>query len=420
MDEHASAPTAPSRPRRRAPVRDRIVELRRVRAGDLVPHPANWRRHPEPQRAALRALLGRIGYADALLVRPDGDALQLIDGHLRQSLDPDQEVPVLVLDVTAKEAETLLASIDPLAALARPDPEALAALLERVDRSNDAIRKLFEDLARTAGLPVVRGLADPDDAPGLPATARTKPGDLYALGEHRLLCGDATDPAHLERVTGGEVATVVFTDPPWNVAIGEDSNPRHRRRPGLANDDLPEEEFAGLLRSFATAVAPHVGGDLYCVLGASRWPVLDRALREAGFHWSATVVWVKDAFVLGRSKYHRRYEPIWFGWHKGAASSFRGGRREDDVWEIPRPTRSAEHPTMKPVALISRAIRNSSGTGDLVLDPFVGSGSTIIACEQHERRCAAVEIDPAYCDVAVARWESFTGRSATLIEGAGP
>jgi DNA modification methylase len=157
-------------------------------------------------------------------------------------------------------------------------------------------------------------------------------------------------------------------------------------------------------------VASYLDGDVYCVLGASEWPTLDATLRGQGFHWSATVIWAKDAFVLGRSKYHRRYEPIWYGWKAG--SSFNDRRDLDDVWEIPRPKRSEEHPTMKPVELPLRAIMNSSVPGDAIADPFGGSGSTLIACEQSGRHARLMEIDPVYCDVIVRRWERFTGRTA--------
>src|SRR5919197_1373559 len=180
-----------------SPVRDRVVELVRIRAGELEAHPGNWRRHPDHQREALSALLRDIGYADALLARRDGDRLVLIDGHLRQSLDPDQVVPVLVLDVSAAEADTLLATLDPLAALAHPDPDALAALLQGVHTSSRAVQDLLEDLARAAGLPPRRVLGDPDAVPAPPAVPRTTPGDLWILGEHRLLCADATDPTSI-------------------------------------------------------------------------------------------------------------------------------------------------------------------------------------------------------------------------------
>jgi DNA modification methylase len=138
-------------------------------------------------------------------------------------------------------------------------------------------------------------------------------------------------------------------------------------------------------------------------------------MREQGFHWSSTIIWAKDQFVLGRSKYHRRYEPIWYGWHGSGKSSFVGGRDQDDVWEVVRPKRSEEHPTMKPVELIEKAVKNSSQVGDVVFEPFAGSGSTIIACEHLGRHCRAVEISPEYCAVTINRWAEMTSQEPVLI-----
>jgi DNA modification methylase len=200
------------------------------------------------------------------------------------------------------------------------------------------------------------------------------------------------------------------------VAIGTDRNPRHRQRRGLANDDLAPADFRAFLASFADAVRPHLAGDTYVVLGASEWPTLDAVLRETGFHWSSTIIWAKDGFVLGRSHFHRRYEPIWYGWLEAGSSSFAGRRDLDDVWELPRPRKSPHHPTTKPVELIERAIEASSAAGDLLLDPFAGSGSSLIAAERTGRRAALIELDPIYCDVILARWEAFSGEPAARLE----
>jgi DNA modification methylase len=256
------------------------------------------------------------------------------------------------------------------------------------------------------------GLTDPDEVPAPPDKAITQPGDIWVLGDHRLMCGDSTKPEDVAALMNGKKAKMMFTDPPWGVAIGLDSNPRHRQRKGLANDNLPPEQFQQFLEGFVAAVKPHLAGDVYCVLGASEWPRLDQTLRAQGFHWSATIIWVKDVFVLGRSKYHRRYEPLWYGWHEKAKSSFLDRRDVDDVWEIPRPKRSEEHPTMKPVQLPTRAILNSSIPGDVVVDPFGGSGSTLIAAEQTGRRAHVMELEPAFCDLIWQRWERFSGRKA--------
>jgi DNA modification methylase len=325
---------------------------------------------------------------------------------------------VTYVELSEDEERLVLATLDPVAAMAEAERDQLAALLAGLEPADEALRALLDDLGRDAGIdPIRAGLVDPDDVPDVPDEPTVQHGELYALGDHRLLCGDATEAGSYERLLSGERADMAFTDPPWNVAIGQDSNPRHRQRPGLINDALTPVAFASFLASFASHLRTRVRGDLYCVLGAAEWPTLDRTLRAAGLHWSATIIWAKDAFVLGRSNYHRRYEPLWYGWPDGSPSSYVGGRAQDDVWEIPRPRRSEEHPTMKPVELVARAIANSSVTRQVVLDPFAGSGTTLIAAEQTARRGYVIELDPRYAQVAIDRWERFSGRSAERLDG---
>ena len=398
-------------------IRDRVVELRRVRAGDLRPHPGNWRRHPEHQRAALRALLRDIGYADALLARPEGDSLVLIDGHLRKSLDPEQVVPVLVLDVTEEEADTLLATLDPLAALARPDLGALAALLERVQSSSQAVRDLLADLARGAGLPARSVLTDPEEVPAVPGSPRTRPGDLWVLGQHRLLCGDATNKEDVARLMDGERADLLWTDPPYGVDyVGK--TPKAMRITGDSPQGLAELLEAAFTQAGAVL---RPGARIYLAHPAGPLSVLFlQAFLAQGWRLHQTLVWVKDSIVLGHGDYHYRHEPIAFGyvpgpgrWGRGARGWY-GGNDQSSVIEVPRPAASREHPTTKPVELIRRCLVNSTKEGDRVLDPFCGSGSTLIACEVMGRQGHGMEIDPTYCDVAVARWEALTGRKATV------
>jgi len=150
-------------------------------------------------------------------------------------------------------------------------------------------------------------------------------------------------------------------------------------------------------------------------MSSKEWPLVSKLLEEAGAHWSDTIIWRKDRFVLGRADYQRQYEPIWYGWPGKRRRQWHGGRDQGDVWDIPRPSDSELHPTMKPLALVERAIENSSSPGDSVLDPFLGSGTTLIACERTGRTCYGMELEPAYVDVVVARWQAFTGLQAERV-----
>jgi DNA modification methylase len=374
-------------------------------------------RHNDAAVDAVARSLAEFGWRQPIVVDPE---YVIVVGHTRYKAAQKlgcTEVPVHVAtDLTPEQIRAYRIADNQTATLAEWNydllPIELGALNDvNYDRSllgfdPDELRKLLHGDGPT------EGLCDPDDVPEPPAEAITQPGDLWLLGEHRLLCGDSTNGSDVARLFGAEHATMCFTDPPWNVAIGKDSNPRHRQRAGLANDDLSPEDFSKFLESFIKHATPRVRGDVYCVLGASEWPTLDRTLWAAGYHWSATIIWAKDAFVLGRSKYHRRYEPLWYGWHESNTSSFGDRRDLDDVWEISRPRRSEEHPTMKPVELAVRAIGNSSKAGDVIYEPFGGSGSTLIAAEQLGRRCYAIELSPQYVDVIVRRYEEFTGNKA--------
>jgi DNA modification methylase len=398
-----------------SPVRDRIVELIRIRASELEPNPANWRRHPEEQRSALRGLLEEIGYADALLARRDGERLVLIDGHLRQSLDSEQLLPVLVLDVTEQEAETLLATLDPITALARADPEALSTLLARVEAADADVRLLLERVARDAGARP-RLQTDPDEI-SVATPARVQPGDLWSVGSHRLLCGDATDAADVERLLAEERADALWTDPPYGVGyVGKTA-----RAMTIAGDG--PAGLGDLLRRAFAAVGPILapGAAIYLChqSGEGALDVL-KAFRDQGWRLHQTLIWAKDGLVLGHTDYHYRHEPIAYGFAPGGGRRGRGGTgwyggdAEDSIFEIARPTASHEHPTMKPVELVARCLRNSSRPGERVLDPFGGSGTTLIAAETLGRKGYAIEIDPGYCDVAIARLEALTGLEAKL------
>ena len=401
-------------------IRDRVVELRRIQAAELRPNPRNWRRHPDRQRRALRDLLAEVGFADAILARELHDgSLEIVDGHLRQSMDPEAVVPVLVLDVDEDEADKLLATLDPLAAMAVADPESLRSLLASVETSSEDVRTLLAKLATSADVEALTGHADPDAIPRT-GDSRAKNGDVFVLGEHRLACGDARDHALLTRVVGDNRARLLLTDPPYGVDyIGKTT--QQLRMSNDSADGLVEL----LTAAFATADrALDDGAAIYLFhpAGPEALAFTD-ALTAAGWEIRQGLVWVKDSLVLGHGDFHYRHEPIIYAAKPGrplgrGRKGWYGSNAETSVLEVPRPKASRDHPTAKPVELISRLMTNSSTFGDLVLDPFLGSGSTLIAAERLSRRCAGTEIDPNYLEVAISRWEAFTGQRAIKEGGA--
>jgi len=228
---------------------------------------------------------------------------------------------------------------------------------------------------------------------------RSGPGDLWALGEHRLLCGDATAAADVERLLAGARPTMAFTDPPYNVNLGDHGGQgRGRRRRRIANDSMEPATWEAFVRAWGRNLLAYVDGAIYCAMSSKELPLLCRVLAEEGGHWSDTIIWRKDRFVLGRADYQRSYEPIWYGWREGSEHRWRGDRDQDDVWEIDRPADAPLYPTMKPLALMERAISNSSRPGDLVADLFAGSGSTLIAAE---RTGAAVRLSSSILSMSM-------------------
>lgn len=256
------------------------------------------------------------------------------------------------------------------------------------------------------------------EVPEKPADPVAKPGDVWRLGEHRLVVGDSTDSEVLATLLDGELGDVLWTDPPYNVSLGEANNPRKRNR-AVKNDDLGGDFAAFVARAVDAWWSPlHPGAVAYVAMSSQECSVLDLALRERNWHMSAVVIWAKDRFTLTRRDFHSQYEPIWYGW-KGDAARRRPCARRDvsDVWEIQRPGRSDEHPTMKPIELVTRSLSYSSLVGDVVLDPFGGSGTTLIACERMNRRARLVELDPGYADVIIERWQNATGGKAERANG---
>lgn len=245
----------------------------------------------------------------------------------------------------------------------------------------------------------------------------SKMGDVWILGNHRLCCGDSTSIDDVEKLMNKERADMIFTDPPWNVNYGEDTAGGKYKDRKILNDHMQEDEWADFVMGFCTSlkIASKGGCMTYLVMSAQEWAIVDKTLRDAGFHWSSTIIWAKDALVISRKDYHTQYEPIWYGWNADESRlSPLLDRKQSDVWEVPRPRISKLHPTTKPIELVERAINNSTQRTNLVLDLFLGSGSTLIAAEKTGRRCYGMELDPKYADVIVERWQNYTGNNAVL------
>jgi len=412
------------------PIRDRIKEFRRVRAKELVWNPKNWRTHPKAQQAALRALLSEIGYADALLVRqlPDG-RLMLIDGHLRTETTPDALVPVLVLDVNEEEADKLLLTLDPLAAMAEADAERISQLLATVRTEDPAIEHLLrltagEGLWQVLHPDEIQEAEVPFDRAGaLREKWDTHPGQLWQIGAHRLLCGDSREHRNLERLHSGEAFRLIVTDPPYGVNYAAKNAYLNRSDRGtriqkpIENDLLSADEvqalFESSLRQAVVFALP--GAACYATVpSGSLLPSFIAGFEGAGLSFKHLLVWVKQHFVIGMSDYHYRHEAILYGWHENGPHFFIEDRTQDSVFEVDRPLVSDLHPTTKPVELMAQMITNSSRHGEAVYDPFCGSGSTLLAAHQLGRVGYGCEIDPAYVAVALERL-SLLGLKPELV-----
>jgi DNA modification methylase len=407
---------------------DPALNIEQIPIDELRPDPANPRRIGDEELDALGRSLRQFGFVQPVLARREDRAV--IGGHQRLLAARRlglATVPVTFLDLSIEQSRLLNLALNKISG--SWDEQLLARLLADLNASQnvdltlsgfgeDEIRDLMRSLETREKKERVEDFDLDSALEDAARTPRSKPGDLWALDEHRLLCGDATKPEDVERLLAGAKANMAFTDPPYNVSLGDHGGQqRGTRRRRIANDSMDPISWETFVRAWSRNLISCVDGALYVCMSSKELPLVSRVLAEEGGHWSDTIIWRKDRFVLGRADYQRSYEPLWYGWREGASHHWCGDRDQDDVWEIDRPSDAPLHPTMKPLPLMERAIANSSASGDLVLDLFAGSGSTLIACERTGRRCAALELDPRYVDVVLARWERFSGSVAERIGG---
>jgi len=383
---------------------------------------------------AVAASLSRFGQRKPIVVRKD-DGTIIAGNHTWQAAKKLgwSEIAVAYVGDDDVTAQAYALADNRTAELGSYDDQALKEMIAEIEAfdvdllrdtgwSENAVADLLTKLV--SELPSV---LENDDIPESAKEAKTNLGDLWQLGNHRLLCGDATDVLLYDKLLNGAKADLVWTDPPYGVAVNKVSSVQeakrlHRRTDGLIieNDDLSGNQLTDFLRNSFDAIftSTRPGACWYVAAPSGNlFQSFSIPLSELDV-WKHTLVWVKDQLVMGRADYHYRHESIFYGWTPGAAHQTPPDRKQDTVWEIARPKVNKEHPTMKPVELIIRAINNSSKVQDIILDPFGGSGSTLIAAEQTNRFARLIELDPRYCDVIIQRWENLTGEKAVLINNA--
>lgn len=385
----------------------------------LLPYARNARTHSEEQVAQIAASIAEFGFTNPILAGSDGI---IVAGHGRLAAAQKlglEIVPVVVLDhLTPTQRRALVIADNRIAENAGWDDAMLRIELEALQLEGFDLDITGFDADALAELiagdePDNEGQTDEDAVPELGETSISRPGDVWIMGQHRLMCGDATVAASYNRLMQGDAADMVFTDPPYNVNYANSAKDKMRGKDrAILNDNLGDGFYEFLLAALTPTVA-HCSGGIYVAMSSSELDVLQAAFRAAGGKWSTFIIWAKNTFTLGRADYQRQYEPILYGWPEGATRHWCGDRDQGDVWAIKKPQKNDLHPTMKPVELVERAIRNSSRPGNVVLDPFGGSGTTLIAAEKSGRIARLIELDPKYVDVIVRRWEEFTGKKAT-------
>jgi len=444
-------------------------EFRKFRLSDLNPAVYNPRIISDESLEGLQSCLAKYGCVEPIVVNVRDGRNVIVGGHQRQKA---------LIKLHGRDAEATCAVVDldtadeKLLNLALNNPHIQGDFISDLDSYIDQIRGELDDDQAYFDLQIdklrgeigdVETEKDPDEVPEVPDEAITQPGDTWILGDHKLICGDSTDEQLINGLLDGNQADMVFTDPPYNMAY------KSKALGGIKNDNMAEAEFVRFILASMLSVKKSLrrGGSYYVCMSAAEYPLVFHQLRKLGMS-GKQIVWMKPSAGMGSQEYRPQYEVMLFGYAGSRDDrTWNGGRKQSDLWEfdlnsgviaredgdgmiievgsgietaqICLDTRSEGtvfsfdgnssdiwkfgrakggyvHPTQKPISLVERAIYNSSNTGDLVLEPFAGSGTTIIACERMKRRCFAIELDPKYCDVIVNRWQEWTGKTAERIE----
>lgn len=444
---------------------DKNMETRIIQVDTkaLIPAEYNPRKWDRKAFKQLRKSIETFGFPDPVIVNSSPKRKNIIiGGHFRVEVAKDlklKKVPVVYVNIPDIKQEKELNlrlnknqgewDLDLLAEFERD-------ILKMVGFDSKALDKIYEDESTDDDF-------DPDQALAGASGSNIKPGDAYQLGDHRIVCGDATDIESYKKLffDTEESVDMVFTDPPYNVNYeGGMGTHKKNKREGIENDNMNDDDFSALLEVSLKRMMTWCNGVFYICMGSKELATLKEAFEDAGGHWQSFIIWAKNTFTLSRSDWQNQYEPILYGWNGSNTKHYFAGYRDEgnvwegldklkpifdgshtlirignvhlqldgqvtgtivdkeqmtDIWREKKPSRNAEHPTMKPVPLVAKAIKASTARGGSVLDPFGGSGSTLIAAEQTQRKCFMMEIDPKYVEVIINRWEKLTKRKAEKL-----
>ena len=429
------------------------MQISNVKTSEIIPYDRNAKRHPKKQIEQIAASIKAFGFSQPIVLDKKN---VIIVGHGRfeaAKLLEMKDVPTITVNLSESKARAYRLADNKLNE-SKWDMDLVIEELKALAIDDVALTGFDSDLLLEGD--------EKDDVLPDKVPPRAKLGEVWACGDHRVMCGDATVQTQFEKLLAGKTAVMAFTDPPYNIDYqGGMGTKKQNKREGIKNDKMSEEAFHQFLTDALTLIVENTSGGIYVCMSSSELASLKPAFEAAGGHWSSFIIWVKNNFTLSRADYQNTYEPILYGWParkeghyfvdrrdianvwedlsavktefdgKNTTITFsgfkvqiagqvKGGKvirkkQHMDIWRYDKPSRSAEHPTMKPVSLVLEAIMNSSIEGNIVLDPFLGSGTTIIAAEKAGRVCYGMELEPHYVDVAVRRWEEYTGKKAKKL-----
>jgi DNA modification methylase len=402
---------------------EKFYEHALIAVADLVPYAMNSRTHSDAQVAQIAASIREFGFTNPVLI---DEANNLIAGHGRvlaaRKLKMELVPAIVVTGLDENRRRALVIADNQLALNAEWDQEKLIAELQSMSVDMQKLTGFSEDELLAMLKPAeIEGLTDEDAVPEAPADPITQPGDVWLLGKHRIVCGDSTDADTVAKALNGVLPHLMVTDPPYGVEY----DPDWRNRVDRANGKPYGASAIGMVANDsqadwreAWALFPGDVAYVWCAPGALSAQVC-LSLDACGLIPKHQIIWAKNQLVIGRGHYHQQHECCWYAVRKGGTGHWHGDRKQTTLWQIDKPRKSETgHSTQKPVECMARPIRNNSSPGQAVYEPFSGSGTTIIACEMEGRICHAIELNPAYVDVAVKRWQDFTGETA-ILEGDG-